>query len=139
MARVVLSPQAYLFASRQAAPLVRQAANAIVKQAKSNAPGGPYSRGNLKRSIHRSLGPVNRDQVTNYVGSDLVYAFSVHEGQPARRIVARNAPMLRFFWRRVGRNVAFHSVNHPGTTGQPYLTSAMRQVAPRFGFATITY
>lgn len=139
MARVVLNPSAYVFAAEKAAPLVRKAATAITKQAKANAPGGPYSRGNLKRSIHRKLGPISKNSVVNFVGSDLIYAHSVHEGQPSRTIVPVRAPLLRFFWRRVNRNVAFHSVEHPGTTGQPYLTRAMRQVAPRFGFATVRY
>lgn len=139
MARVVLNLSAYTIASEKAGPLVRQASLAIAKQARENAPGGPYSQGNLKRSIHRERGLVSKDSVTNYVGSDLIYAHSVHEGQPARTIVPVRAPLLRFFWRRVGRRVAFESVRHPGTKGQPYLTRALRTEAPRFGFKTIRY
>lgn len=139
MNRVVLSPSAATFASKQTDGLVKRCANSITRRASRNAPGGPYSTGTLKKSIHREPGPIDDGGITYRVGSDLIYAYSVHEGQPARTITAHNAPMLRFFWRRTGQVETFRSVQHPGTKAQPYLTSAMRQVAPRYGFRTITY
>jgi len=79
------------------------------------------------------------DKVIGRSGSDLIYAFSVHDGQPARTIVPRSAPRLAFFWRRVGRNVKFRRVNHPGTAPQPYLVQALLTQAPQFGFKVVTY
>ena len=139
MGRVVLNKNAQFFAMEKVSPLVTKCARAITAQARKTAPGGPYSRGNLKRSIFREVGEISRTRVTQSVGSRLIYAYSVHEGQPARTITPSRATALRFFWRKVGRNVVLPYVKHPGTQGQPYLTDAMRKVAPRFGFKTIRY
>lgn len=140
MARVILNKAMVAKTSRtQAGLLVAKTARAIASQATRNAPGGPYSVGNLKRSIHVERTIDAGRSTTALVGSNLIYAHSVHEGQPARTIVPVRADKLRFFWRKAGRRVAFESVEHPGTTGQPYLTDAMRTVAPRFGFKTIRY
>lgn len=46
---------------------------------------------------------------------DAPYASFVDGGTRPHTIRARNAPWLVFFWPRVGRVVAFKSVNHPGT------------------------
>lgn len=140
MARVVLNKAQIAKTSRtQAGLLVAKTARAISSQATRNAPGGPYSQGSLKRSIHVEQGVSAGRATTAFVGSDLIYAHSVHEGQPARTIVPVRADKLRFFWRKVGHRVAFESVQHPGTTGQPYLTNAMRTVAPKYGFKTIRF
>lgn len=37
---------------------------------------------------------------------------------------------LRFFWKKVGRNVAFYSVNHPGTKPNPYMERATNRMQP---------
>jgi len=140
MARVVIKPgRAEKFAVERATILVRRASGVMRTQAKRNAPGGPYSTGTLKNSIHVEGPDVKGESVVAFVGSDLIYANSVHGGQPARTIVPVRASKLVFFWRKAGRVVVRDSVNHPGTTAQPYLTSAMRTVAPRYGFKTVTY
>lgn len=46
------------------------------------------------------------------------YTLFMEEGTAPHKIHAKNAPLLVFFWPKVGRVVAFKSVNHPGT--QPY-------------------
>lgn len=51
-------------------------------------------------------------------GSAVPYAAANDQGAKAHKIVAKNAPYLVFFWPKVGRVVAFKSVNHPGN--KPY-------------------
>ena len=115
---------------------VRGLTASINRRARSNAPGGPYSTGRLKASINWSIRTIG-DKVVGVSGSDLVYAYSVHEGQPARTITAKRAPMLSFYWRRVGKQVKFFKVNHPGTAPQPYLVQALLTQAPLYGFRVV--
>lgn len=115
---------------------VRAATASVNRKARSNAPGGPYSTGHLKSTINWSIRTVG-ETVIGRSGSDLVYAYSVHEGQPARTITPRQAPYLSFYWRRVGKRVRFLSVNHPGTSAQPYLTEALSTQAPLWGFKVV--
>jgi len=61
------------------------------------------------------------------VGVDKVpYAFWHHQGTEPHVIRAKNAPLLVFFWKKVGRVVAFKQVNHPGTKPNPFLVNALR-------------
>lgn len=59
------------------------------------------------------------------VGSMDPIAMLHHEGTPPHVIAARNVPRLVFFWKRVGRVIAFPSVNHPGTQPNRFLTNAL--------------
>lgn len=137
--RVELKPgAARTLALNLARPEVRGLTASINRRARSNAPGGPYSTGRLKASINWSIRTVG-DTVQGRTGSDLVYAYSVHEGQPARVITPKRAPYLGFYWRKVGKNVRFLSVNHPGTAPQPYLVQALLTQAPLYGFKAIVY
>lgn len=139
MARVVLKPGAAEKAAQDlGVSLVRKMSKETTTRAKQYAPGGPYSTGTLKNSINWSFTEVG-ENVRSRVGSDLVYANSVHGGQPARIIVPVRAKHLRFYWRRTGRVETFNWVDHPGTKAQPYLTRAMSMVAPKHGFKTIIY
>lgn len=126
------------FVTREGLKLVRTCTFQVNKQAKRNAPGGPYSTGRLKRSINYRIQTAGW-VVRGISGSDLIYANSVHQGSPARKITAKRAPHLKFYWRRVGKVVTPVSVNHPGTTAQPYLTDALLSVAPRYGFRVTIY
>jgi hypothetical protein len=139
MARLQFKPGAVqTFVTTQALTSLRACTAAINRKARRNAPGGPYSTGRLKASINWRVQTFGWN-VRGQSGSDLVYAYSVHEGQPARTIRARNAPHLQFYWRRVGRVVKFKKVNHPGTAPQPYLVQALLTEAPQFGFKVVTY
>lgn len=109
---------------------------AINRRARRNAPGGPYSTGRLKSSINWSVRTVGTS-VIGRSGSELIYAYSVHEGQPARVITPKRAAMLGFYWRRVGKSVLLRKVNHPGTAPQPYLVQALLTESPKFGFKVI--
>lgn len=126
------------YARAEATSLVRSCTAAVNRKARRNAPGGPYSTGRLKASINWSIRTVGED-VVGVSGSDLVYAYSVHEGQPARTITPKRAPYLAFYWRRVGKRVRFLKVNHPGTAPQPYLVQALLTEAPLYGFKVTVY
>lgn len=65
---------------------------------------------------------------TVIVGSDDPIAKLHHEGTDPHIIRARRAPMLVFFWKKVGRVVAFKQVRHPGTRPNHYLTDPLRKV-----------
>lgn len=50
----------------------------------------------------------------------------LEKGTRPHVIVARNASALFFFWDKLGRNVSFKSVNHPGFRGIQYAANAFR-------------
>jgi len=84
-------------------------------------------------AVHRS-GPWKID---GGVSVDVPYAAAVHEGARPHIIRARRAPVLSFFWPKVGRQVFFKSVNHPGNRPNPFLSNAVHRVAsadPRITF-----
>lgn len=138
MARLVFKPGAvHAFAQTRARVLVRNTSKSLTTQARRNAPGGPYSSGVLKSSIFWEFTRDSRWGVSSRIGSNLIYANSVHGGQPARTIVPVRAPQLVFFWRRAGRVVRRDSVSHPGTRAQPYLTDALLRIAPPRGFRVV--
>lgn len=140
MARLVFKPGAVpAFANKEAKKLVQSTLRAVNVQARRNAPGGSYSTGTLKANIFWGLTREDRGGVSGVSGSPLIYAHSVHEGQPARPIFPVRKPRLVFFWRRTGRIEKFLSVNHPGTKGQPYLTDALIKIAPGRGFRVVIF
>lgn len=54
-----------------------------------------------------------------------VVAATLERGSRAHVITAVNAPALVFFWEKLGRVVAFKSVNHPGFEGRSYMQSTL--------------
>lgn len=117
---------------------VRRVTRLVNNQAVQNAPGGPYSVGILKRTIGWSVRFVGT-RVEGQSGSDLDYAWYVHQGTQPHRIESRNVPALRFYWRKIGRVYIGPHVNHPGQKAQPFLTDALTSVAPRYGYKVIIY
>lgn len=113
--------------------------NAFVDQVVTTARGlAPMRSGRLKTAIRadaaRREGPWKID---GGVSVDVPYAAAVHEGARPHIIRARRAPVLSFFWPKVGRQVFFKSVNHPGNRPNPFLSNAVHRVAsadPRITF-----
>lgn len=139
MARLQFKPGAVqTFVTTQARKEVRACTVAVNRKARRNAPGGPYSTGRLKSSINWRVQTFGYN-VRGRSGTDLIYAMSVHEGQPARKITPKRAPYLAFYWRKVGRRVRLASVNHPGTAPQPFMVQALLTEAPLYGFKVIIY
>lgn len=55
------------------------------------------------------------------------YARAHHEGSAPHEIVAKNAPMLKFYWAKKATWVSTKRVWHPGTKANPYLTRWLRE------------
>ena len=128
-----------------AARFIRKVLRELEFQARLHVATGPYTMGNLARSI-RSHGPFieANGRVTGSVGSDLPYASAVEGGsglwgprhskytiRPVRK------KMLRFFWRKVGHVVVLEKVRHPGQRGKGYLRLAAESVGRRHNMLVI--
>lgn len=139
MARLQFRPGAVrVLANREARKSVRNTTAAINRAARRNAPGGTYSTGRLKNSINWSVRTAGWN-VRGQSGSDLDYAIFPERGTRPHLILPRRAPHLRFYWRKVGHVVRMKSVNHPGQRAQNFLTDALIDVAPRYGYKVIIY
>jgi len=54
-----------------------------------------------------------------------VAAASLERGARPHVIEAKNASALYFFWEKLGMNVAFRRVNHPGYVGKSYMAATL--------------
>lgn len=101
----------------------------IANQARATV---PVHSANLGRTIGMTpaaaTGPFKVSGSVFAGGRQAPYAIPVHEGSRPHIIRARRAPMLRFFWEKVGKNVAFRSVHHPGVKARPFLRNAAIRV-----------
>jgi hypothetical protein len=79
--------------------------------------------GNLRNSLHMRHMRDARGQYV-WVGSTLDYALAHHEGTGPRTITPKSGKVLRFVSR--GQIVYAHSVQHPGTKANRYLSEALR-------------
>lgn len=139
MARVrIYHQRARRESDKAATKFVRERLREIQFQARLHVAFGPYTTGNLARSI-RTDGPyIEFGRVEGSVGSSLPYAAAVENGAglwgprhtkyPIYPVRARH---LRFFWRKVGRVVTLPDVSHPGQRGKDYLRKAAESVARR--------
>lgn len=59
-----------------------------------------------------------------------VAAMSLEYGARAHTITARNAPLLQFFWPKIGGWFSGKTVNHPGFPGAFFLTTSLKEMAP---------
>jgi hypothetical protein len=79
--------------------------------------------GKLRNSLHMRHMRDPRGQYV-WVGSTLDYALAHHEGTGPRTITPKSGKVLRFVSR--GQIVYAHSVQHPGTKANRYLSEALR-------------
>lgn len=96
----------------------------------------PVDTGNLR--AHNQMLPTRRTatKVTSGVENRAQYAAAVHDGARPHTIRARRKKALRF--RIGGKTVIVRSVRHPGNRARPWLTRALREVAPPRGFRVTT-
>lgn len=147
MARIVLHRIRVKRESDQAAfQFTRKVLREIQFQARLKLFTGPYTMGTLARSIEVDGPYLGGGRVHGSVGSDLPYAASVEKGSglygPRRDkylIRPRNAKLLRFYWRRVGRYVELPYVYHPGQRGKGYLRQAAEDVGRRHNMIVLFY
>jgi hypothetical protein len=128
----------------------------IEAQAKAIALVGPYTTGNLSRSIIK-VGPTAvGGKVTGKVGSRLSYAGFVESGAKVHNIFPKGIssyrfgrvrrPALKFYWH--GRLVFTNQVpmvpgtigiSHPGQKAKHYLLTPLRNAAVRHRMQLIVY
>ncbi len=110
--------------------LVKQEAQRLVGVSQP-VPGERRSRphGQLRDRIVKRL-LTRGDELVVQVGADDPIALLHHQGTPPH--VIHGKPLLVFYWKRVGRVVAFPKVNHPGTKPNHYLTDALRVLRGRY-------
>lgn len=100
-------------------------ADKVLRAAKVEAPKG--KTGALVRGIKKTQ---SRDILgrwaTGYdVTSNAPYSVFVIKGTRPHPIVGN--PLLAFFWPKMGANVVFHRVMHPGTKPNDFLSRALRR------------
>lgn len=107
----------------------------VVTEAQAQAPTrSGFLRSRISADPSRRSGPWAID---GGVSVDVPYAAAVHESARPHVIRARHASVLSFFWPKVGRQVFFRYVNHPGNRPNPFLRNAGHRVAsadPRVTF-----
>lgn len=97
----------------------------VEKAAQDEAPKG--KTGDLVRGIKTTQSrDVGGRYSTGYdVTSNAPYTLYVIKGTRPHPIPGN--PLLAFFWPKVGANVVFRSVNHPGTSANNFLSRALRR------------
>jgi hypothetical protein len=127
-----------------AARFIRQVLREIQFQARLHVAFGPYTTGDLARSIEPHGPFFEFGRVSGSVGSTLPYASAVEGGaglwgprHSKYPIYPVNATHLKFYWRKVGRVVTLPYVNHPGQRGKGYLQKAAESVARRHNMLII--
>lgn len=63
-------------------------------------------------------------QWRSFIINETSYAHHVEHGTEPHTIRAINAPKLRFFWEKIGQDVEFDAVHHPGTKARPFFKAA---------------
>jgi hypothetical protein len=86
----------------------------------------PDNTGYLKSQLRvaRSRDVRGRYETGWDVQSNAPYSLYVIKGTRPHKITGN--PLLGFFWPKVGQFVVFHSVNHPGTKANNFLSRALR-------------
>lgn len=87
----------------------------------------PSKTGELRRGLRMSQSRDTRGRwSTGYdVISTAPHTMFVIKGTRPHKITGN--PLLGFFWPKVGSFVVFHSVNHPGTRPNNFLSRALRK------------
>jgi hypothetical protein len=85
------------------------------KKSGAMAAGMHYKKGTWSRGIQFDA------------GSDVDYTLFVDQGTKPHPIRAKNAPMLVFYWPKVGRVVHFKSVKHPGNKPYEFLMKGLNR------------
>jgi hypothetical protein len=112
--------------------LVVREAKRLVGYGRPDPLGRPRTKSNhLRDTIVKRLINVGGVPVVQ-VGSSDPIALLHHEGTVPHPIHARRAPLLVFWWDRIGATVYTRSVNHPGTKPNRYLTNALGVLRARY-------
>lgn len=74
--------------------------------------------GAMREGIHADPAQDLGDTIHTTVYSDATYSSFMDAGTAPHRIDGN--PLLSFHWEKIGRNVVFRFVNHPGTVGSNF-------------------
>jgi hypothetical protein len=127
-------------------PVIRatpiEAARPLVSKVCRQVEGGAkrlvqVKTGRLKTSIGTRISSGASGVVTGRVGSRVRHALVAHEGARPHPIYPSKQKALRFFWERVGTQVIFAKVNHPGMKGSQYLMRPLFTFATAAGFRVV--
>lgn len=119
-------------ARSQAGQLVIKTTVKILNRAKILC---PVDTGRLRSSLQMKI-TQSAGEVSGAVFTNVNYAKYVHGGTRPHKIRPVRARVLRFASPAHSSNIVFaRSVNHPGTSAQPFLRRAIEEVAPAAGFA----
>lgn len=77
--------------------------------------------------VENSKGITGRVTVSS-TSEPMMLPFWLEHGTKAHAIEAKNAKALYFFWERMGKNVAFRRVMHPGFAGIHYAQNAFNSM-----------
>lgn len=91
--------------------------------AKKNA---PVDSGELRRSIKRM-----QKGMEAMVYSDAEHAAPIEFGADPHEIRPNSAGALHFFWQKIGREVFFGQVDHPGNKAQRFMRRAINETWPQ--------
>ncbi len=111
----------------------RKAVNRVVRRTFTRSQIlAPVDTGLLRASGRMTLGRDRGALVIGGVEYTANYAAAVHEGRRALTIRAKGNGRLKFTVD--GRTVYARSVHQPARPGRPFLSQALREVAPQEGF-----
>jgi hypothetical protein len=125
--------EAFAISRRGAEKKVRAMLDDTIIAAQARLLGGPYTTGHLATRGRKEI-TFRPGQVEGRVTFRAPYARSVNSGARPHVILPHGDYPLRFFWRKVGREVKLLYVNHPGQKGKHYLTHALEVAARRNNF-----
>lgn len=95
--------------------------------------------GGVKSGITVTPKAANRRGVKYLVEATNAHSVLEHQGAKRHVIVPRRrGGMLRFYWEKVGEDVIFPKVNHPGMKGTKFLVKPLEQVGKKRGFTVTT-
>lgn len=139
---VVIHPHAYEHAFKSTGGMVGAFITDITKDVEAVAkfeapgPGKPprnrsgisYGKGRLQSSMNHDVGLGATGDVEGIVYTRVPYAKYVIKGTSPHVIKPKNpGGVLKFFWWKKGRRVAFKHVNHPGTAPNNFLGRALKK------------
>lgn len=124
--------------NEEVADFIRQVLREVRYQARLHVSFGPYTTGNLARSIEVDGPHIGFSGASGSVGSRLSHAAVAEVGARPHVIRPVNGRFLKFYWRKVGRVVHLEKVNHPGYRGKGYLEKAAESVAARHRMLWVT-
>lgn len=112
---------------------VKATADMIAAQARTIA--RPGKTGRVRANIKSEKRAANSRRVAYRVMAGDNRSILEHQGARRHIIVPRRrGGMLRFYWEKIGEDVAFPAVNHPGMKGTKFLVKPLEKIGRKRGY-----